>query len=337
MARAAGVSTAAVSYVMNNKPGVAPETRQHIKAVATKLGFRPRNASVVLAPDRTGVIGLVLPNIINPVFPRFSQGVIAGAAQHGYEIFVATTRDDPEVLSQVVSALVARNVDGVVLAAALREDATALRTLRTAKIPYVYLSRRSPYLEGDFVGIDDYAAATELMNHMLSHGYTNIASVCGPRFSTPSLSREQGFVQTAAAQGVKIASHHKISTHLNNDGGRAAAKRIFAGDNPPQAIVCGSDAIAIGIMEYALDNGIRIPEDVAVAGTDGLPLSTSHLIDLTTIVQPHVEMAQEAFDMLLKRMEKSSTQYQSLIFNHSLNIGRTCGCTPDRKSEVTDG
>lgn len=333
VARQAGVSTASVSYVMNNKPGVAAETRRRILAVAAELGFKPTNASMAYGPDRTGVIGLVLPNISNPVFPRFAQGVIAAAAQESYEVFVATTQDDADTLSQIVSTLVARNVDGVILAAALREDATALRTLRTAKIPYVYLSRRSPKLEGDFVGIDDFAAGSQLMTHMLSHGYTNIASVIGPRHSTSSLAREQAFVETAAAHGISIPSRHKISTKLNNQGGQEAARRIFAGSNPPEAIVCGSDAIAIGIMEYALDHGIRVPEDVAVAGSDGLPLSISRLINLTTIVQPHVEMAQESFAMLLKRMKQSSTQYQSLLCQHWIRIGRTCGCDPAASDE----
>lgn len=328
VARRAGVSTAAVSYVMNNKPGVAAETRRRILAVAAELGFKRTSAPLAYGLDRTGVIGLVLPNLNNPVFPRFAQGVIAAAADDSYEVFVATTQDDPDTLSQIVSTLVARNVDGVILAAALRDDATALRTLRTAKIPYVYLSRKSPYLEGDFVGIDDIAAASELMEHFLAHGYTNVASVIGPRHSTSSLAREQGFVETAAAHGVTIAGRHKISTTLNYEGGREAAKSIFVGSNPPRAIVCGSDAIAIGIMEYALDHGIRVPEDVAIAGSDGLPLSISRLIDLTTIVQPHVEMAQESFAMLLKRMKKSSTQYQSLLCQHWIRIGRTCGCDP---------
>ncbi|MDQ4046145.1 MAG: LacI family transcriptional regulator [Actinomycetota bacterium] len=328
VARRAGVSTAAVSYVMNNKPGVAAETRRRVLAVAAELGFKPNNASMAFGLDRTGVIGLVLPNISNPVFPRFAQGVIAAAAEEGHDVFVATTQDDADTLSKIVSTLVARNVDGVILAAALREDATAMRTLRTARIPYVYLSRKSPYLEGDFVGIDDFAAASELMEHILSHGYDSIASVCGPRHSTSSLAREQAFVQTAAARGVAIPSHHKISTQLNNEGGRAAAERIFAGARPPRAIVCGSDAIAIGIMEYAMDHGIRVPHDVVVAGSDGLPLSISRLIDLTTIVQPHVEMARESFAMLLKRMKASSTQYQSLLLQHWIKIGRTCGCDP---------
>jgi LacI family transcriptional regulator len=212
VARAAGVSSAAVSYVLNGKGGVSPETRRHIIHAANELGFRPRKPSQSTDPQQTRVIGLILPRIINPMFPRWAQGVITAAAESGYEVFVATTQDDPEVLAQVTSTLAHRNVDGTILAASLRDDATALRILRSARIPYVCLSRRADFLDSDFVGIDDDAAATTLMQHMLGHGFTEIATVISPRFSTASLAREQAFVRTAAAAGITISGDRKIST-----------------------------------------------------------------------------------------------------------------------------
>lgn len=328
VARAAGVSPAAVSYVLNGKGGVSPETRRHIIHIANELGFRPRKSSHSADMQRTRVIGLILPNIINPMFPRWAQGIISAASDSGYEVFVATTQDDPAVLAQVTTTLAHRNVDGIILAASLRDDATALRTLRAARIPYVCLSRRADFLDSDFVGIDDDAAATLLMQHMLGHGFTEIATVIGPRFSTASLAREQAFVRTAAAAGVIIGGDRKISTRVNNEGGRLAAERLFSARTPPEAVVCGSDELAIGVMEYALSKGLRIPEDVAVAGCDGLPHSRSGLINLTSIVQPQQEMAHEAFTMLLKRIEAPSSTYSTRVCRHRLHIGRTCGCMP---------
>ncbi|WP_400160224.1 LacI family DNA-binding transcriptional regulator [Arthrobacter sp. BPSS-3] len=328
VARAAGVSAASVSYVLNGKAGVSPETRRHIIHVANELGFRPRKSSQSTDLQRSRVVGLILPNIINPMFPRWAQGVISSAADSGYEVFVATTQDDPEILAQVTATLANRAVDGVILAASLRDDARALRTLRAARIPYVCLSRRADFLDADFVGIDDDAAATELMQHMLGHGYTEIATVIGPRVSTASLAREQAFVRTAATAGVVISGDRKISTRVNNEGGRLAAERLFAGGNPPRAVVCGSDELAIGVMEYAMARGLRIPEDVAVAGCDGLPHSRSGLINLTSIVQPQQDMAQEAFAMLLQRIDAPSRSYTSLVCPHRLHVGRTCGCPP---------
>ena len=149
------------------------------------------------------------------------------------------------------------------------------------------------------------------MQHMLSHGFTEIATVIGPRFSTASLAREQAFVRTAAAAGITISGDRKISTRVNNEGGRLAAERLFSAGTPPQAVVCGSDELAIGVMEYALSRGLRIPDDVAVAGCDGLPHSRSGLINLTSIVQPQQEMANEAFAMLLKRIDAPSATYTS--------------------------
>lgn len=326
VARKAGVSAATVSYVMNGKAGVSSETRDHVLSVASGLGFTPRDPDRIKDPRHTRVIGLVFPNIINPMYPRWAQGVTTAAAAAGYEVFLTNTQDDSIVLSQVMTSLASRNVDGVIIAAALEQDAASLRILRAAKIPFVYLSRRSSFVQGDFVGIDDAAAGAEVMEHVLAHGYTRVATVIGPRHSTASLARERGFVSTAARAGVTITGARKVSTQLDSRGGRVAAETLLTSANPPEVIVCGSDEIAIGVMEYAADHGIRVPDDLAVTGCDGLPHSLSRLINLTTIVQPQREMALEAFAMLHKRIITPSSTYQSLLCLHQLHIGKTCGC-----------
>ncbi|MCG2622573.1 LacI family transcriptional regulator [Arthrobacter sp. I2-34] len=330
VARACGVSPATVSYVMNGKAGVSPETRRHIIKIANELGFRPHGHSGQhsLDPQLNRVIGLILPNIVNQMYTGWAENIISATARDGFEVFVATTQDDPDTLAQVAATLAARQVDGVIIAAALREDSRALRTLRQRRIPYVCLSRRADHLPGDFVGIDDDTAASQLMQHVLDHGYREIATVIGPRFSTASLAREQAFVRTAAAAGITISGERKISTRLNRDGGRLAAHKLLAAADPPRAVVCGSDEIAIGVMEHALSLGLRIPEDLAVVGGDGLPHSRSALVGLTTIVQPVQEMAEKAFDLLLGQITSPSNNFTQTLCGHRLHIGRTCGCQP---------
>lgn len=329
VARACGVSPATVSYVMNGRPGVSAETRRHVVKIANELGFRPAGHGNLPDPLLTRVVGLILPNIVNQMYTGWAQHVITATAAEGFEVFVATTQDDPESLAQIASTLAARNVDGVIIAAALREDSRALRTLRQKRIPYVYLSRRSEHSPGDFVGIDDDAAASALMSHILGHGYTEIATVIGPRFSTASLAREQAFVRTAAASGISISGDRKISTRLNSDGGLVAAEKLLSSAAPPRAIVCGSDEIAIGVMEHALSLGLRIPEDLAVAAGDGLPHSRSRLIGLTTIVQPVKKMAELAFDLLLDQITTPRSTYAHEVCGHRLHLGTSCGCRPD--------
>lgn len=328
VARACGVSPATVSYVMNGRPGVSTEVRRHVIRTANELGFRPVSSSRGQDPQLTRVVGLILPNIVNHMYTGWAQHIITATAKEGFEVFVATTQDDPRTLAQVARALAARNVDGVITAAALREDSTALRTLRQRGIPCIQLSRRSERLAGDFVGIDDDAAAMDLMHHVLSHGYREIATVIGPRFSTASLARERAFVRTAAEEGIIISGQRRISTRLNRDGGRVAAEKLLSSSAMPRAVVCGADEIAIGVMEHALSVGLRIPEDLAVVGSDGLPHSRSALIGLTTIVQPVKEMADTAFDLLLTQITDPRPTSSTVVCGHRLSVGRTCGCPP---------
>ncbi|MFJ2620736.1 LacI family DNA-binding transcriptional regulator [Glutamicibacter sp. NPDC087344] len=325
VARAAGVSTATVSYIMNGRPGASTETRRHVLSIANELGYRPDTLD--RDPTLTRVIGLILPNIVNQMYTGWAQHIISATSEQGFEVFVATTQDDPDSLAQVATTLAARNVDGIIIAAALREDSRALRTLRHNRIPFVCLSRRSEYVPGDFVGIDDDAAASELMGHVLAHGYQEIATVIGPRFSTASFARELAFVRTAAASGITITGDRKVSTRLNSDGGRVAAEKLFSAVSPPRAVVCGSDEIAIGVMEHVIQQGLKVPEDVAVVGSDGVSHSRSGLIGLTTIVQPVKDMAERSFKLLLDQITTPRQTYAVAVCSHRLFIGRTCGCT----------
>lgn len=326
VARAAGVSPATVSYIMNGRTGASSETRRHVLKVANELGYRPSKHGVQSDPMLTRVVGLILPNIVNHMYTGWAQNIISTTTEAGFDVFVATTGDDPEALAQVAGTLAARNVDGVIIAAAMREDSRSLRTFRQKRIPYVCLSRKSDHLPGDFVGIDDDVAASELMSHVISHGYTEIATVIGPRFSTASLLREQSFVRTALNAGIKITGERRISTRLSSEGGLLAAKRLFSSASPPRAVVCGSDEIAIGVMEHVLTLGLRIPEDVAVVGSDGLVHSRSKLIGLTTIVQPVREMAERSFELLFEQITNPRNTYKHTVCAHRLHIGRTCGC-----------
>ncbi|WP_204367093.1 LacI family DNA-binding transcriptional regulator [Nocardiopsis salina] len=329
VARAAGVSTATVSYVMNGKPGVSEALRHRILTLAKEMGHRPRAGDDLPTPQRNRVIGLVVPNMINPMFSRWAHGVVEHAEESGHEVFLATSKEDPERLTRTVRALVARRVDGLILTSVPREDVGALSFLQTVRVPYVQLSRKSDFVPGDFVGVDDTTGAHQVMEHVLDHGLTRVATVIGPRTSSASAARERGFLAAAAAREVPVPPHWRISTSLDNLGGRRAAHELLEGGQQPDAVVCGSDEVAIGVMEYLLKHGVRTPEEVAVTGFDGLPHSRSELIGMTTVVQPQAEMAQCAFDLLQQRLNTPGTPYQSIILPHQWWSGRSCGCPSD--------
>ena len=332
VARAAGVSPATVSYVMNGRPGVSTEMRERILRIAQELGHTASSRADRLRSQRTRVIGLVLTDIANPFYTEMAAGTIDAARTQGYEVFLAHTQEDQGTLASVVDTMIARQVDGVVLTVLHPDDGEVIRSLRSARIPFVQLSRRIPHLEADFVGIDDIAAASEVMGHVLDHGHTDITVIAGPRNSSASAARARGFSRTAESRGVDLTGIHRINTYLTEDGGHRAVTRILADGPPPQALVCGSDAIAAGAIGALHSRGIRVPDDVAVTGFDGLFPETSLMAELTTVSQPRREMAELALELLIHRIDGSGKAYQTNIRPHALRIGTTCGCPGRRVS-----
>lgn len=328
VAREAGVSPAAVSYVMNGRPGVSSETRALVLETAERLGHTPSEQAARLRSRRTRVIGLVVTDLANPFYTEVAAGAIDAARDRGYEVFVAHTQEDPDTLRSVTDAMVARGVDGVMLTVLHPDDGDVIRALRSAHIPFIQLSRRIAPVEADFVGIDDHAAAAELMRHLLAHGYREMVTVVGPRESSASAAREEGFAAAAREAGVRLRSSGRISTYLSVDGGFRAAERVLARGAMPQALVCGSDVIAMGALAALRAHSVAVPDAVAVTGFDGLFPSATPLVELTTVEQPRREMATEALDLLVGRIEGTGGSYQHVVRDHRLRIGTTCGCPP---------
>lgn len=326
LARAAGVSAATVSYVLNRRPGVSEATRQHVLSTAAQIGFalrqtNPRN-------DHQRILGLVLSNIANPFYPELSVGFSEAAQQRGYDVFLSHTHDDLESLTRAIEAMLDRNVEGVALAIARSDNASAVRRLRQARVPLVQLSRKFRHVEADFVGIDDHGAAAAIMRHALGHQRWPIATVIGPRTSSASMSREEGFVSEAHRAGVTIPGALRISVPLSMQSGRDAAQVLLSSSNPPRFILCGADILALGVMSQALDMGLRVPEDVAISGFDGIDIAATPMVGLTSIVQPRRDMAQRAADLLIDHIEHPEHPTDVVTLPHTVRIGTSCGCSP---------
>lgn len=326
VARASGVSTATVSYVFNDRPGVSIATRRRVLATAAEMGYARR--APAKDPSRSRIVGLVLSDIANPFYPELSTSFAEAAQQRGYQVFLSHTHDSTESLSAAVSALLDRDIDGVAMTVARSDNAVAVRQLRHAKVPLVQLSRRFSHVDADFVGIDDRRAAEELMRHALQHQRWPLATVTGPRTSSASAQREQGFLQEAQRAGVSVPGSHRVSTDLTIEGGYRAAEHLFSQAEPPRFVVCSADAIALGVMSRARELGFGIPGDVAVMGFDGIEIAHTPMIGLTGVVQPQREMARRAFAMLIDHIEHPERPSASEILPHEFRIGTSCGCSP---------
>lgn len=278
---------------------------------------------------------MVVTDIANAFYTEVAAGVIDEARSHGYEVFLAHTQEDPNVLAGIIETMIERCVDGVVLAVLHPDDGDVIRTLRRAQTPFVQLSRRIKQVDADFVGINDEMAATSIMEHVLSHGYTKLATITGPRNSSASAAREDAFAATAFLGGISPADNRRVRTYLTEEGGLRAVQELLTDGNLPQAIICGSDAIALGVLSGLRAHGLKVPQDVAVTGFDGLLPGIAPLINLTTISQPRRKMAVNAVDLLIKRLNGVGGNSQQVVLGHELRIGTTCGC-PSTISSASD-
>lgn len=328
VARACGVTPATVSYVFNRRPGVSRETRQMVLQKAAELGYSFEDPTAVSAPDRTRVLGVILADLANPFYADIASGAIDSARAAGYELFLAQTQESPESLTSVVKAMVARRVDGVILTVLHPEDGDVVRTLRRHGVPFVQVSRRIPALSADFVGVDDAAMADEIFSHIVGHGLRDIAVVTGPRNSTSSATRAVAFANAAARLGVALPANRRFNAYLTAEGGDRVARRLLSEGALPQAIVAGSDAIASGIIGTLRSARVRVPEDVAVTGIDGVFPTASMLGELTTMDVPRRGMSAVAVDRLIKRIDGAGGPPQEVLLPHRLRIGTTCGCDP---------
>ena len=328
IARAAGVSPATVSYVLNGRPGVSAEMRQRVLQLARELGYPLERHGARLEADRTRVLGLVLADISNPFYSDVAAGTIDAARARDYEVFVAHTQESSEMLAKVAKAMIARRVDGVVLTVLHPDDGDVVRGLRRANVPFIQVSRRITELRADYIGIDDVAAASAILRHVVAHRHTDLAVVTGPRSSSASATRAEAFAATAQRLGVPLPSHRRFHAYLADEGGKRVANRLLAERDVPRAIVCGSDAIASGVIGTLRGHGIRVPEDVAVTGIDGVFPATSILGELTTVSVPRQRMATLAVEQLIRRIDGIGGPARDFIQPYRIRIGTSCGCPP---------
>ncbi|WP_124054959.1 LacI family DNA-binding transcriptional regulator [Arcanobacterium ihumii] len=326
IARALGVSRAAVSYALNGKPGVSSSTRQRILALAEQRGIHISDRALNWKTTKP-LVGLILADLSNPFYQELGVAVSNHARWHGYDAYLSHTGDDPLELLTSVRAMASHRVDGIILTATQDGDAAVVQELRKSNTPYVQVSRKIPTVPGAFVGIDNKAASKDIALHMVSHGFQKIALVVGPRRSSASNDRYAGYLDGLVESGIFVPQQWIVRTSLGIDGGLKAGEYLRSLDRGlPDAIICGSDAIALGIIEDFGAHGFYVPNDVAICGFDGVISPRTSDFSLTTVVQPVDDMAENAVVYLDNLIRNKAVTPHEVICQYSLRIGNSCRC-----------
>ena len=322
VAKRAGVSIATVSYVMNDRGGVGKQTRANVLRIADELGFRLNRVASGLRTGRTQVLGLVLADITNPFYPEIAGGVIAAAAEAGFQVFLSHGGTDGGLDGEVVQALCDHQCGAVIFTSLVVSDGPLLADVVPHDMPIVQTVRRIPGIHADFVGIDDRAGAREAAQHLVELGHRDLAVLAGPSTSSASSERTAGFLETLAEAGIEPHSVLECSLTLEA-GHRAAQELLDSHRRPPRAVLCGNDLIALGAIDAFLAHGLSVPDDISVAGYDDIWFASSRLVQLTTVRQPRHKMGRAAVSLALERLADPDIPPREVIMDHELVVRRT--------------
>ncbi|MDI3403788.1 LacI family DNA-binding transcriptional regulator [Streptomyces cavernicola] len=330
IAAQAGVSEATVSRVLNGKPGVAVTTREAVLAALDVLGYeRP----VRLRRRSEGLVGLITPELDNPIFPAFAQTIAQDLTRQGYTPVLATQTPGGSTEDELTEMLVERGVSGIVYVSGLHADTTAdtgrYEALRAKGVPFVLVNGYAPAVTAPFVSTDDRAAARLAVSHLAALGHTRIGLAVGPRRFVPVIRKIEGF-QSALRERLGLAEadtadlvQHSLFTL---EGGQAAAATLLA--RGCTGIVCASDMMALGAIRAARDLGLRVPDDVSVVGFDDSPLIAFTDPPLTTVRQPVHSMGQAAVRALLEDLAGTPAPPGEFLFQPELVVRGSTGAGP---------
>jgi LacI family transcriptional regulator len=291
VARAAGVSSATVSYVLNNLNKVSLEVDQLVRKTAVDLGYTRNNAARALKTGRTNTIGILLPSLTSPVFPEIAQAVQKRAESHGFATVVVDSGTEITREEHLIQTLINHGVDGAV---ALLHPSFVMDGIEN--FPLVALD--SPHLGLDSIMSDHFVGGRIMAEHLIALGHKRVGYLSGrPEFFS-SESRREGFLAGASA-GLEVVWDHEVE--LIPQLPETAIKAI--GQGAVSAIACVNDLVAIAALSALKTFGLRVPEDVSVIGFDDMQMSSWPLIDLTTVRQPLDRLGEGAVDLLIQRIK----------------------------------
>ncbi|WP_199550563.1 LacI family DNA-binding transcriptional regulator [Streptomyces sp. N35] len=319
VAKKVGVSEATVSRVLNNKPGVSEATRQSVLSALDVLGYeRPTQ----LRGERARLVGLVLPELQNPIFPAFAEVIGGTLAQQGLTPVLCTQTKGGVSEADYVELLLQQQVSGVVFAGGLYAQADAphdhYKQLAARNIPVVLINAAIADLGFPAVSCDDASAVEQSWRHLASLGHERIGLVLGPADHMPSQRKLIGARAAAKTAGGSLPDEHVVRGMFSLEGGQAAATRLI--DAGVTGLICASDPQALGAVRAARRRGLDVPREISVVGYDDSAFMNCTEPPLTTVRQPIEAMGRAAVELLSLQIAGSSVPSEELLFEPELVV-----------------
>ena len=320
VARHANVSTAVVSYVLNDGPRpVAASTRERVLKAVQELGYRPNAIARALKLRRTKTVGLIVPDNSNPYFAELAKAIEDAAYARGYALILGNSSNDPQREAAQLRTLSERQVDGLlIISASAHPDLTVFRD---DGIPLVLLDRAGHSLDYPSVVVDNIAGTAEGVEHLIQHGHSRIGCLAGPKDVPAAIERETGWRKTLKRHKLPT-SRLLVRSEFTRHGGYDGMRKLL--HQNPTAIFASSDLQGVGALRAANEAGLNVPRDLALLTFDGTQESEFTTPPLSVVRQPITQIATEAVNLMLSG-EKSRRNEQRVLI-HELKLRQSCGC-----------
>ncbi|EEH63260.1 transcriptional regulator, LacI family [Gleimia coleocanis DSM 15436] len=318
LADQAGVSTATVSRVLNGKDVVAPETRQAVLTAIDLLGYeRPEK----LRRRPTRLIGLVIPELSNPVFPLFAQNLETALTSFGYTPILCTQRAGGVTEDTHVQLLLDHGINGIIFVSGLHADMESnpdrYHSLIEQKVPFVTINGSNPTIQAPDFSLDDALTMRQAIRHLRTLGHSEIGLAVGPARFIPAARKVASFTKEMQALYPEQPVHI-THTLFTLEGGQAATKKLV--EAGCTAIIYGSDMMALGGLQYCETAGISVPDDLSIIGFDDTPLISFTNPPLTTFRHPVREISEVAVSTLHDLITGVTTENHSMTFRSELVV-----------------
>jgi len=328
LAQHAGVSEATVSRVLNDRPGVAAHTRQAVLTALDVLGYeRPSK----LRRNSAGLVGLVVPELTNPIFPAFAQAMETRLAAANYTPVLCTQVPGGIHEDDYVRMLLDRGVASIVFISGYHADTKAdiarYTALRERGLPIALVNGWREGVEATFISNDDIAGMHLAVRHLRELGHTRIGLATGPARYVPVQRKIEGY-ELALDELLPGAERFIQTTLFTVEGGVAAGRKLL--DLGVTAVVCGSDIMALGVVRAARQAGLRVPEDVSVIGSDDSQMIGFTAPPLTTVRQDVESMSEAAVTAILEEIQGEDVVHREYLFAPDLILRASTGAAPDR-------
>ena len=302
VARLAGVSTATVSYVVNNGPRpVSPETRERVLWAIEQLGYQPNAIARSLVTKKTQTIGFILPDILNPVHAAIAKALEDALRAAAHSLVIGNSDESPEREREYLRAFLSREVDGVVLTPT-GANRRLLFSLVESEKHLVLLDRQLEGLSTDCVLFDNVVGTHQAVRHLIGLGHTRIGLINLSRSLTPGWERLEGYRRALLDAGLDVDPELIVEGSFKAQGGEMLAESLLDMDSPPTALFVSSNRLMRGVLHLVKKRGLRVPQDLALATFDDMDYYADRTPSITAVCTSVADFGSEAARLLLERV-----------------------------------